>query len=118
MSEKQALVDFVTITSAVPEVCFSSGRGRCRIQYHAAPKTTNKTTAKAGLRYRDRIILCNQCSFSVTVGSGDCLLRRRGLARHVYDLHPAVDFGHRIGRILELALAVSNGHQVAAGNAG
>src|SRR5205814_265531 len=45
MSEKQALVDFVTITSALPAVCFSSGRDRCSNQYHAAPNTTNKATA-------------------------------------------------------------------------
>src|SRR5438105_6996442 len=56
MSEKQALVDFVTITSALPAACFSSGRERCSNQYHAAPNTTNKATAKAGFRYRDSII--------------------------------------------------------------
>src|SRR5436190_24164244 len=56
MSEKQALVDFATITSALPADCFSSGRERCSNQYHAPPNTTNKATAKIGFRYRDSII--------------------------------------------------------------
>src|SRR4051812_34900703 len=56
MSEKQALVDLVTITSALPADCFSSGRERCSNQYHAAANTTNKATAKIGFRYRDSII--------------------------------------------------------------
>src|SRR3954451_14387407 len=56
MSEKQALVDLVTITSALPADCFSSGRERCSNQYHAAANTTNNATAKIGFRYRDSII--------------------------------------------------------------
>src|SRR3954454_12599574 len=55
-SEKQALVDLATITSALPEVCLSSARGRCSIQYQAPPKTTNKATTEAGLRYRESTI--------------------------------------------------------------
>src|SRR6202011_5660215 len=44
-------------------------------------------------------------------------LGRGGLVRHVHDLDAAVDFRQRVGRVLELALAVSDGHKVGAGNA-
>src|SRR5436190_24272443 len=69
MSEKQSFVDFATITSALPADCFSSGRERCSNQYHAAPNTTNKVTAKSGFRYRDSIIpRINYCSAPRPVG--------------------------------------------------
>src|SRR5260370_18690470 len=55
-SEKQAWVDFVTTTSALLDVSFSSGCGRCSNQYHAPPSAAKKTTAIAGLRYSERII--------------------------------------------------------------
>src|SRR5258707_2121898 len=55
-SEKQALVDFVTTTSALLGVSFSSGCGRCSNQYHAPPRAAKKTTAIAGLRYSERFI--------------------------------------------------------------
>src|ERR1700692_2613222 len=45
------------------------------------------------------------------------LLRRRGLVRHVDDLHPAVHFRHRVAGVLELALAVADCDEVAAGDA-
>src|ERR1700687_1413977 len=44
-------------------------------------------------------------------------LGRGGLVRHVHDLDAAVDFRQRVGRVLELALAVSDGHEIGAGNA-
>jgi len=55
-SEKQAWVDFVTTTSALLDVSFSSGCGRCSNQYHAPPSAAKKTTAIAGLRYSERFI--------------------------------------------------------------
>ena len=39
-----------------------------------------------------------------------------GLVRHVDDLHAAVHFGGRVLRVLELGLAVSDGHEVGAGD--
>ena len=48
--------------------------------------------------------------FTGSLGSG-------GLVRHVHDLHAAVGFSHRCIRILELALAVADGHEVTAGDA-
>ena len=42
-------------------------------------------------------------------------VRSRGLVFHVHDLDAAVYFGHRLARILELALAVSDGHEIGAG---
>src|SRR3984893_19043606 len=45
------------------------------------------------------------------------LLGRRGLVFHIDDLHAAVGFGHRVRRILELALAVADGHEGGGGNA-
>ena len=45
------------------------------------------------------------------------LLGRGGLVRHIDDLHAAVRFRQRLARVLELALAVSDGHEVGAGNA-
>src|SRR5450755_3146021 len=56
MSEKQALVDFVTMTSALLGVSLSSGRARCSNQYHPPPRTATATTAIAGLRYSESII--------------------------------------------------------------
>src|ERR1017187_9936148 len=56
MSEKQALVDFATMTRALLEVSFSSTWGRCSIQYHPAPRAATTTTAIAGLRYAESII--------------------------------------------------------------
>src|SRR5258708_19560412 len=55
-SEKQALVAFATMTSALLGVSFSSGRGRCSIQYHPPARATTMTTANAGLRYSESII--------------------------------------------------------------
>src|SRR5260370_36577820 len=55
-SEKQALVDFVTTTSALLGVSFSSGCGRCSNQDHAPPRAAKKTTAIAGLRHSGRFI--------------------------------------------------------------
>src|SRR5260221_11678013 len=51
-------------------------------------------------------------------GNLPALLRRGVLVCHVDDLHAAVHFGQRGGRVLELALAVANGHGVSGGNAG
>src|SRR5258708_16142899 len=45
------------------------------------------------------------------------LLGCRGLVFHVDDLHAAIGFRHRVRRILELALAVADGHEVGAGDA-
>src|SRR5258707_12320316 len=45
------------------------------------------------------------------------LLGRGGLVFHVHDLDASVDFGHRLVRILELALAVSDGNEIGAGDA-
>src|SRR3981189_2682799 len=42
---------------------------------------------------------------------------RRSLAFHIDDLDAAVDLRGRLAGILELALAVSDGHEVGAGNA-
>src|SRR3954451_22046341 len=45
-------------------------------------------------------------------------LGRSGLVvRHVDDQHPASGFRHRVGRILELGLAVADGDEVGAGDA-
>ncbi len=44
-------------------------------------------------------------------------LGRGGLVRHVHDLHAAVYFGQGVAQVLELALAISDGHEVGAGNA-
>src|ERR1700716_2537915 len=44
------------------------------------------------------------------------LLGRGGLVFHVHDLDASVDLGHRLARILELALAVSDGHEIGAGD--
>src|ERR1700730_15855743 len=55
-SEKQALVDLVTITSALLGVSFSSGWERCSNQYHPPPRATTNTTDRAGLRYSESII--------------------------------------------------------------
>src|ERR1700760_1433699 len=55
-SEKQALVDFVTITSALFAVSFSSEWERCSNQYQTAPRTMKTTVASTGLRNRDRFI--------------------------------------------------------------
>src|ERR1700736_3591474 len=55
-SEKQALVDLVTMTSALLDVSFSSGWGRCSNQYHPPPRATTTTTDRAGLRYSESII--------------------------------------------------------------
>ena len=56
MSEKQALVDFVTTTSAAPGVSFSTARERCSNQYHAPPSAAKKTTANAGFTYSLSVI--------------------------------------------------------------
>src|SRR5437879_1098482 len=45
------------------------------------------------------------------------LLGRGGLVFHVHDLDASVDLGHRLVRILELALAVSDGNEIGAGDA-
>ena len=55
-SEKQALVDFVTMTSALLGVSFSSGRERCSNQYHPPISAANTTAPIAGLRYWENII--------------------------------------------------------------
>src|SRR5260370_3052497 len=56
MSEKQALVDFVTTTRAVPGVSFTSGWERCSNQYHTPPRAAKKTTASAGFTYSVSVI--------------------------------------------------------------
>src|ERR1700676_3269056 len=55
-SEKQALVDFVTMTVALLGVSFSSGCARCSNQYQPPTKTAATTTPSAGLRYSESII--------------------------------------------------------------
>ena len=42
------------------------------------------------------------------------LFGRSGLVFHVHDLHAAVTLGHRLVRVLELALAIADGHQIGA----
>src|SRR2546423_12917513 len=56
MSEKQALVDFTTMTSALLGVSFSSCRERVSNQYHPTPSAAKKNAANAGLRYLENII--------------------------------------------------------------
>src|SRR5664279_5334010 len=55
-SEKQALVDFVTMTSALFGVSFSSAWGRFSNQYQTPTSAATQTTAEAGLRYSESVI--------------------------------------------------------------
>src|SRR6266404_2403520 len=57
MSEKQASVDLVTMTSALPAASFASGRERCSTQYHPAPKAATAIIANTGLRNLKRVIV-------------------------------------------------------------
>src|ERR1700733_2448550 len=56
MSEKQALVDLVTVTRALLGVSFSSGSGRCSNQYQPPNSATTKSTADAGFTYSESVI--------------------------------------------------------------
>src|SRR5229473_4700974 len=55
-SEKQALVDFATMTSALLGVSFSSAWGRFSNQYQTPTSAATNTTAEAGLRYSVSVI--------------------------------------------------------------
>src|SRR3569832_1275762 len=52
-----------------------------------------------------------------SIGQRRCRLFRRGLAREIDDLIPAVDGRCRRVRILQLGLAVAHGDEIGAGNA-
>src|SRR6267378_187268 len=76
-SEKQALVDFATMTSALLGVSFSSAWGRFSNQYQTPTSATTKTTAEAGLRYSLSVIAGSIQTYATKKARGRLSLRAR-----------------------------------------
>src|ERR1700686_2580034 len=115
MTEK-ALVLFYVMAGYKREACLRGGcrchrrHGCCYIAKTGMPGTADKFTQSAQGR-----LLCP--GMTKKAATATRLLGGRRLVFHIDDLHPAVDFRQRIGRILELGLAVSDGYEVGAVNA-
>src|ERR1700712_563448 len=74
------------------------------------PKTNTSRTGVAGRIVAGKSWSAPRPLLGQLLGSG-------GLVFHVDDLDASVDLGHRLARILQLALAVSDGNEIGAGDA-